>query len=166
VEGGGRAKVDLGSGEDEVEVVDPALAGEREDVLVSGGLEIGQVDRVVDVTEAVEITAIREELRDRFGPLPPEAEGLLAVTELRILGGRVGLETILVRGEQARIRFHRNATPRMMRLTSALDDVQFAADVRQTRPLTIKLRRLGGLSIERGLVRALAAVAEGDNGGK
>jgi len=122
--------------------------------------------RVARVTEAVEITAIREELRDRFGPLPPEAEGLLAVTELRILGGRVGLETILVRGEQARIRFHRNATPRMMRLTSALDDVQFAADVRQTRPLTIKLRRLGGLSIERGLVRALAAVAEGDNGGK
>jgi transcription-repair coupling factor (superfamily II helicase) len=122
--------------------------------------------RVARVTEAIEITAIREELRDRFGPLPPEAEGLLAVTELRILGGRVGLETILVRGEQARIRFHRNATPRMMRLTSALDDVQFDADVRQTRPLTIKLRRLGGLSIDRGLVRALAAVAEGDNGGK
>jgi len=122
--------------------------------------------RVARVTEAGEITAIREELRDRFGPLPPEAEGLLAVTELRILGGRVGLETILVRGEQARIRFHRTATPRMMRLTAALDDVQFAADVRQTRPLTIKLRRLGGMSIDRGLVRALAAIAEGDDGGK
>ncbi|MEE8135228.1 MAG: transcription-repair coupling factor [Gemmatimonadales bacterium] len=122
--------------------------------------------RFARVTQAAEIAAIREELRDRFGPVPPEAEGLLAVTELRILGARIGLETILVRGEQARIRFHRNATPRMMRLTSALDDVQFAADVRQTRPLTIKLRRLGGLSIDQGLVRALAAVAEGDNGGK
>jgi hypothetical protein len=53
----------------------------------------------------------------------------------------------------------------MMRLTTALDDVQFAADVRQTRPLTIKLQRLGGLSIDRGLVRALAVVAEADNGG-
>ena len=121
--------------------------------------------RLARVSEAAEIAAIREELRDRFGPLPAEAEGLLAVTELRILGARVGLETILVRGEQARIRFHRDATPRMMRLTTALDDVQFAADVRQTRPLTIKLQRLGGLSIHQGLVLALGTVAEGENRG-
>jgi transcription-repair coupling factor (superfamily II helicase) len=121
--------------------------------------------RLARATDATEIGAIRNEVRDRFGPLPDPVEGLLAVTELRVLGGQVGLETILVRGEQARIRFHRSATPRMMRLTAALDEVQFAADVRQMRPLTIKLQRLGGLSINRGLVRALGAVAESENGG-
>ncbi len=121
--------------------------------------------RLARAAQVQDIAEIREELRDRFGPLPSEAEGLLAVTELRVVGGDVGLETILVRGEHARIRFRRDASPRMMRLTTALDDVQFAADVRQTRPLTIKLRRLGGLSIDQGLVKALAAVAEGSNGG-
>jgi hypothetical protein len=44
-----------------------------------------------------------------------------------------------------------------MRLTAAFDEVQFAAEVRQTVPLAMRLRRLGGESIGRGLVRALTA---------
>ena len=115
--------------------------------------------RLARAARAGEIAALREELRDRFGPLPEEAEGLLVVTELRIIGSRVGLETILLRGDDARIRFRLNAAPRLMRLHAALDEVQFAADVRQMRPLTMKLQRLGGLPIGRGLVRALSVVA-------
>ncbi|HMA40683.1 MAG TPA: transcription-repair coupling factor [Gemmatimonadales bacterium] len=106
-----------------------------------------------------EIPAVREELRDRFGPLPPEAERLLLVTELRALGARAGLETILVRGDEARLTFRRDARPRMAGLTAALDAVQFAADVRRTVPLSLRLRRLGGEAIGPGLVRALTAVS-------
>ena len=106
-----------------------------------------------------EIPAIREELRDRFGPLPPEAERLLLVTELRALGARAGLETILVRGDEARLTFRRDARPRMAGLTAALDAVQFAADVRRTVPLSLRLRRLGGEMIGPGLVRALTVVS-------
>jgi transcription-repair coupling factor (superfamily II helicase) len=107
-----------------------------------------------------EIQAVREELRDRFGPLPAEAERLLLVAELRALGARVGLETVIVRGDEARLTFRTDARPRLAGLTAALDAVQFSADVRRTRPLALRLQRLGGESIGPGLVRALGAVAD------
>jgi transcription-repair coupling factor (superfamily II helicase) len=115
--------------------------------------------RLARVERPGEIAAVREELRDRFGPLPPEAERLLLVTELRALGARTGLETILVRGDEARLTFRREARPRMAGLTAALDAVQFEADVRRAIPLSLRLRRLGGEAIGPGLARALTAVA-------
>src|SRR5436190_537681 len=105
-----------------------------------------------------EIQAVREELRDRFGALPDDAQRLLLVSELRVLGARVGLETVLVRGEEARLTFARDANPRMAGLTAALDAVQFEAEVRRANPLSLRLRRLGGEPIGSGLVRALTAV--------
>ncbi len=38
--------------------------------------------------------AIEEEMRDRYGPLPPEAENLLKISRLRIVGAAAGLEFI------------------------------------------------------------------------
>ncbi|PYO73071.1 MAG: hypothetical protein DMD67_16215, partial [Gemmatimonadetes bacterium] len=104
-----------------------------------------------------EIETIREELRDRFGPLPEDAQRLLLVSELRVLGARLGLETVLVKGDEARLTFARDANPRLAGLTAALDAVQFEADVRRAAPLSLRLRRLGGEAIGPGLVRALAA---------
>jgi transcription-repair coupling factor (superfamily II helicase) len=115
--------------------------------------------RLARAAVADDITRLREELRDRFGPVPPEAERLLLVTELRALGARVGLETILVRGDEARLAFRAGASPRLARLTAALDDVQFAADVRRAVPLLLRLHRLGGLATGPGLLYALRAVA-------
>jgi len=111
---------------------------------------------------ADEIARLREELRDRFGPIPPEAERLLLVAELRALGARIGLESILVRGDEARLAFRAGASPRLARLTAALDDVQFSADVRRATPLALRLTRLGGLATGPGLLYALRAVA-GEN---
>jgi transcription-repair coupling factor (superfamily II helicase) len=64
-----------------------------------------------------------------------------------------------VRDDEARLTFRRDAHPRMTGLTAALDAVQFAADVRRSIPLSLRLRRLGGEAIGPGLVRALTAVA-------
>ena len=50
----------------------------------------------------------RQELRDRFGPLPPPAENLLAEAELRILAERWQLERIHVEDEYA-VLTYRNA---------------------------------------------------------
>ncbi len=122
--------------------------------------------RLARASEHGEIAALREECRDRFGPLPDEADRLLAASELRILGTALGLQSVLVHGDEARLRFRSGATPRLMRLTAALDDVQFAADVRHTVPLAMRLRRLGGLGIEAGLVRALSAAAGTDADGE
>jgi transcription-repair coupling factor (superfamily II helicase) len=111
-----------------------------------------------------EIQAVREELRDRFGPLPDEAERLLLVSELRALGAGLGLETVRVAGDEARLTFRRDAPLRLAALTAALDTVQFEADVRRATPLSLRLRRLGGEAVGPGLVRALTT-ASGDTHG-
>ena len=105
-----------------------------------------------------EIEALRAELRDRFGPLPPQAEAMLGMALLRIVGGTLGIEGILVRGEEARITFRDSAIPRMKGLSAAFHEVQFQAEVRRAHPLSLKLTRLGGAQLLDGLVRALRAV--------
>jgi transcription-repair coupling factor (superfamily II helicase) len=114
--------------------------------------------RLARAEQPGEIHAVRDELRDRFGPLPAAAERLLLVAELRALGARAGLETILIKGDEARLTFRRDASPRLAGLQVALEAVQFEADVRRAVPLSLRLRRLGGESIGPGLVRALTAV--------
>jgi transcription-repair coupling factor (superfamily II helicase) len=114
--------------------------------------------RLARAEQPGEIQAVRDELRDRFGPLPADAERLLLVAELRALGARTGLETVLIKGDEARLTFRRDAAPRLAGLQVALDAVQFEADVRRAVPLSLRLRRLGGESIGPGLVRALTAV--------
>src|SRR5436190_990701 len=69
--------------------------------------------RLARAERPCEIQTVREELRDRFGPLPDPAQRLLLVSELRALGAQVGLDTVLVRGDEARLVFRRNAQPRL-----------------------------------------------------
>jgi transcription-repair coupling factor (superfamily II helicase) len=114
--------------------------------------------RLARAEQAGEIQAVREELRDRFGPLPPEAERMLLVAELRALGAQLGLETVLIKGDEARLIFRLDSAPRLAGLQVALEAVQFEADVRRAVPLSLRLRRLGGETIGPGLVRALTAV--------
>jgi len=116
--------------------------------------------RLARAEQPCEIQAVREELRDRFGPLPDDAQRLLLVAELRALGARVGLATVLIRGDEARLTFRRDAHPRLAGLTAALDAVQFEADVRRAHPLSMRLRRLGGEAIGPGLARALTTVLQ------
>ncbi|OGU00809.1 MAG: transcription-repair coupling factor, partial [Gemmatimonadetes bacterium GWC2_71_10] len=110
-----------------------------------------------------EISTLREEMADRFGRLPDEAEALVALTQLRVIGARLGLETVVARGDEARLVFRAGAAPRLTRLTVAMDEVQFAADVRRAQPLVLRLERLGGMPLLAGLVHALqrAAAPEG-----
>jgi len=105
------------------------------------------------------IEALRGEVRDRFGPLPPPAEAFFATATLRLVGGSLGIEGILVRGDEARVTFRDTAVPRMKGLSAAFHEVQFQAEVRRTHPLSLKLTRVGGSPILDGLVRALRGLA-------
>ena len=56
--------------------------------------------RLAKMSDADYIPEIREELRDRFGPLPEEVENLLPLVSLRTLAADVGVESI-VQGNDA-----------------------------------------------------------------
>lgn len=116
--------------------------------------------RLARAVSSGEIDELRQEMRERFGPLPSEADRLLDLSRLRVLGGALGIQHILVRGDEARVTFRTGASPRMARLTTALDNVQLAADVRRTVPLSLRLVRLGGEPLIPALVRALETVGE------
>ena len=105
-----------------------------------------------------EIEDVRAELRDRFGPLPGTAEAFFALAKLRALGASLGVESILVHADEARVTFRSDALPRMQPLAAAFRDVQFQVDVRRAQPLSLKLTRLGGSPLLKGLVRALRTI--------
>jgi transcription-repair coupling factor (superfamily II helicase) len=115
--------------------------------------------RLARAATSGEIDGLRDELRERFGPLPATAETLLDITRLRVMGAVLGLQNVLVRGEEARLTFRPGTAPRLAGLTSALDDVQLAAEVRRTVPLSLRLLRLGGEPLVPALVRALRAAS-------
>ncbi|HYH52655.1 MAG TPA: helicase-related protein, partial [Solirubrobacterales bacterium] len=54
--------------------------------------------RVVAAREPGQLRAIRDELQDRFGPLPPEAENLLRLQRARIELGLAGARSVEFRG--------------------------------------------------------------------
>jgi transcription-repair coupling factor (superfamily II helicase) len=56
--------------------------------------------RVAAAREPGELRALRDELRDRFGPVPEPVESLLALGRARIELGRAGARTAEVRGER------------------------------------------------------------------
>lgn len=116
--------------------------------------------RLARAAQPGDIDELRQELRERFGPLPVEAEALLDMARLRALGALLGVQHLLVRGNDARLTFREGVAPRMAGLTRALDDVQLAAEVRRTVPLSLRLVRLGGEPLIPSLVRALRLVVQ------
>jgi transcription-repair coupling factor (superfamily II helicase) len=130
-----------------------------DDYIVSQDAKIDVYKRLARFEDPGEIEALRTELRDRFGVLPAPAEAMLALAQLRIIGGAMGIEGVLVRGDEARITFRDSAAPRVKGLQSAFHDVQFQAEVRRAVPLSLKLSRLGGAPMLDGLVRALRSLA-------
>jgi transcription-repair coupling factor (superfamily II helicase) len=115
--------------------------------------------RLARAATSGDIQSLREELRERFGPLPEPAELLLHMARLRAVGAVLGLQHVLVRGEEARLTFREGAAPRFAGLSAALDHVQLAVEVRRMVPLALRLTRLGGEAIVPALVRALDQVA-------
>jgi transcription-repair coupling factor (superfamily II helicase) len=114
--------------------------------------------RLTRMEDAAEIDALQAEVRDRFGPLPAPAATFFAAAVLRVVGGQLGIEGIMVRGSEARITFRADAVPRMKGLSAAFHNVQFQTDVRRTQPLSLKLTRLGSVELLDGVVRALRSL--------
>jgi transcription-repair coupling factor (superfamily II helicase) len=139
------------------DVVFDRAVGLPDSYVPDDGSKLSLYRRLARAAPLGEISELGQELRERFGPLPPEAEHLLDMTRLRVVGAALGLQHVLVRGEEARLTFRQGATPRLAGLNAALEDVQLAAEVRRTMPLALRLERLGGQELVPALVRALRA---------
>ena len=55
--------------------------------------------RLARIANRTAIPEIRDEIKDRFGPLPEEVENLLTISDLRALAGAVGIESVHNNGE-------------------------------------------------------------------
>jgi transcription-repair coupling factor (superfamily II helicase) len=130
-----------------------------DDYIASPEAKLDIYRRLTRLIDPVEIETLQGEVRDRFGPLPPAADRFFLSALLRVVGGALGVEGIMVRGDEARVTFRENALPRMKGLSAAFHGVQFKAEVRRPHPLSLKLTRLGGSDILSGLVRALRGIS-------
>jgi transcription-repair coupling factor (superfamily II helicase) len=130
-----------------------------DDYIPSQDAKLDVYRRLSALTAPEGIEELRAEVRDRFGPLPQPAEAFFATAALRVVGGALGIDGLLVRGDEARVTFRDTAVPRMKGLSAAFHEVQFQAEVRRTHPLSLKLTRVGGSPILDGLVRALRGLA-------
>ena len=55
--------------------------------------------RLSNITDRDHIPAVRSDMQDRFGPLPPVVENLISITDLRCLGANAGVESIVGAGD-------------------------------------------------------------------
>ncbi|MFM8567889.1 MAG: transcription-repair coupling factor [Gemmatimonadota bacterium] len=133
-----------------------------DEYIASAEVKLDLYRRLGAARDAEQVDAIRDELRDRFGPLPEPAVAYLGIARLRRLGAPLGVEGILVHGAEARVSFRADAVPRLKPLAAAFRDVQFQVDVRRVHPLSLKLTRLGGATLLDGLARALRTIAPTD----
>ena len=95
-------------GEPVVEQVDvvvdlPIDAFLPDDYAPSEELRLEAYRRLADVTTREQVADIRTEWLDRFGPLPPPAENLLGVAELRAACHRLGLREVTATRREIRV---------------------------------------------------------------
>ena len=105
--------------------VDPVITVEVEAYLPDAYVpEINQrlvfYKRLAGLAQAAEIEAVRAELQDRFGPLPPPVERLLEVVEFRIEARALGIEKMEAAAGTARLAFSPGTPVRPERLLAVI----------------------------------------------
>ena len=116
--------------------------------------------RLSRIAQPEEALALREEVRDRFGPPPVEVANLIGAAALRLLGSRLGLERVLLAEDAARLTFREDVMPRLSLLQKAFVDRQLAVEVRRAMPLSIVVKNIGAEPVIDVVVAALSEVAQ------
>jgi transcription-repair coupling factor (superfamily II helicase) len=106
-----------------------------------------------------EVEDLRRELRDRFGPIPPEAEALLDGATLRLLARGLGVERVLLRGREGRVSFLPGVVPPLAKLDKPLEDRQVQVEVKRMDPLSLSLRQAGAQELAGTLMEAFSALS-------
>ena len=74
----------------------PLAVGIPEDYIQDRSVRLALYRRAAAVTGSVEIKELRDEFRDRFGPLPETVKNLLLPLKLKVLGEKAGIESIFI----------------------------------------------------------------------
>ncbi len=90
------------SEEPEVRIDLPVDAHLPHDYVPSERLRLETYRRLSEAESEAAVDAIREELDDRYGPLPEPVENLLEVARFRVLARRVGLHEVVQAGNHVR----------------------------------------------------------------
>ncbi|GAB2598154.1 transcription-repair coupling factor [Streptomyces capparidis] len=86
----------------EVKIELPVDAHVPHDYAPGERLRLQAYRSIASVNSEEDIAAVREELADRYGPLPEPVENLLLVAGLRLLARRVGVQDITLQGPNVR----------------------------------------------------------------
>ena len=124
------------------------------------GQKLHLYQRLSKLRRMAEVASLREELADRFGAPPVHVEHLLDGAALRILGGRIGVERILVRQGEARVNFRSTVVPRLSVLERPLHEHAVDVEVRRMTPLSLVLHQAGPDSLVSTLILALTTLIE------
>jgi transcription-repair coupling factor (superfamily II helicase) len=142
----------------EPEVSLPGSAYLPDEYVSDSGQKVHLYRRLSKLEDRAEADRLREEMVDRFGPLPEEVDRLLDAHLLRILGRELGLERIYAKGREGRITFRASADPRMGALESLFRDRQVRVEVKRMIPLSLSLHHAGTEALTKTLIRALEAM--------
>ena len=74
-------------------------------------LKIEFYRRLAEMNEDEQLSQIEEELKDRFGPLPLEAQMLLKIASFRPLAKKLGIQRLEVQNGWAALQWHPDLTP-------------------------------------------------------
>ena len=96
--------------------------------------------RISKLGKLEEVHSLEEEIIDRFGKIPKEVDNLLLITQLRILGQELGIETMLFQEEKVRLNFNREVLPRLSLLEEAFSEAEINVEIRRLTPLSMVLR--------------------------
>jgi transcription-repair coupling factor (superfamily II helicase) len=133
--------------EPEMKIELPVDAHLPSDYVESERLRLEMYKRLAGVTDEAAITAVRDELLDRYGPLPPQAEALLAVARFRLKARAHGITEVIVAGNMIRFcpaDLPDSAQLRLARLYPGAQLRKAAGQVLVPRPVT---RPIGGTPI-------------------
>jgi transcription-repair coupling factor (superfamily II helicase) len=93
----------------EVRIELPVDAHIPHDYIAGERLRLEAYTRIASIDAAIDIPAVRDELTDRFGAVPPQVDNLLAVARLRAVARQAGLTDVTLQGNK--IKFSPVALP-------------------------------------------------------
>ncbi|MFH1760577.1 MAG: TRCF domain-containing protein, partial [bacterium] len=95
--------------------------------------------RLSQISNLAGINDIRNELRDRFGPIPEPLENLLKMFIIRLLGNKMQFQRIIQKGSRYFLYFSPNADISPEKLSSLLDVLPCKAHIQYDKNVAIVL---------------------------